>query len=313
MLENDHNAARYLARGAEGRPFWYNAQWNDDIHHALHVLLTGETNAYFSDYSENPAGHLGRCLAEGYSYQGEVSQYRNGELRGEPSRELPPTCFVSFLQNHDQVGNRAFGERIVELADPTAVKAAMTILLLAPSPPLLFMGEEFAATTPFLFFCDFGGELAAKVTAGRRAEFRHLFPHLSKRGSSEAKPQVPDPNSEETFLRSKLNWDSVEQPPNRAWLEFCRSLLACRRTEIVPRIKAIVPGQASFIILGPCAIRVRWPFVQGGSLELLANLGRTSVHLEEPPPGRLLYSAAENPDLVVTDEMPPLSTVWFLT
>jgi len=309
VLENDHNEARYLHHDAQGHSLWYDAQWNDDIHHALHVLLTGETNAHYSDYSENPAAQLGRCLAEGYGYQGEVSQYRHGQLRGEPSRELPPTSFVSFLQNHDQVGNRAFGERIIELADLAAVKAAMAILLLAPSPPLLFMGEEFAATTPFLFFCDFGPELAAKVSAGRRAE----FPHFSELGPSKAEPQIPDPNSEQTFLRSKLDWASVEQPPHHAWSEFYRSLLACRREEIVPRIKEIAVGRAHFKVLSPRAIRVRWPFVQGGGLELQANFDRSALHCEEPPQGRLLYRTAENPETVLSEELPPLSAVWFLT
>jgi 1,4-alpha-glucan branching enzyme len=187
----------------------------------------------------------------------------------------------------------------------------MAILLLAPSPPLLFMGEEFAVTTPFLFFCDFGPELAAKVSAARRAE----FPHFSKSGLSEAeaKSQIPDPNSEETFLRSKLDWASVQQPPHQAWLEFYRSLLACRREEIVPRIRGIGLGRAQFNVLSPCAIRVRWPFVQGGGLELRANFGLTRVNFEEPPQGRLLYSTAENPDAVRSGEIPPLSAAWFLT
>jgi len=225
VLENDHNAARYLRRDAHGRTRWYDAQWNDDIHHALHVLLTGESNAYYSDYSENPAGHLGRSLAEGFSYQGEVSKFRNGELRGEPCQGLPPTSFVSFLQNHDQVGNRALGERVTKLADPMAIKAAMAVLLLAPSPPLLFMGEEFAAASPFLFFCDFGPDLAAKVSAGRRAE----FPHFGQRDSSAGQTEIPDPNSEQTFLRSKLDWASMKQIPHSVWLEFYRGLLTCSR------------------------------------------------------------------------------------
>jgi 1,4-alpha-glucan branching enzyme len=171
------------------------------------------------------------------------------------------------------------------------------------------MGEEFAATTPFLFFCDFGPELAAKVSAGRRAE----FPHFSELGPSKAEPQIPDPNSEQTFLRSKLDWASVEQPPHHAWSEFYRSLLACRREEIVPRIKEIAVGRAHFKVLSPRAIRVRWPFVQGGGLELQANFDRSALHCEEPPQGRLLYSTAENPETVLSEELPPLSAVWFLT
>lgn len=309
VLENDRNQARYLRQGSAGRPLWYDGQWNDDIHHALHVLLTGDSSAHYGDYAASPIWHLGRCLAEGYSYQGEESQFRAGESRGEPSGELPPTCFVSFLQNHDQAGNRAFGERILDLADHAAVKAAMAILLLAPSPPLIFMGEEFAASTPFLFFCDFGPDLAEKVSAGRNAE----FPHSSNPGASGPDLQIPDPNSEETFLRSKLDWPSVEQPAHQAWLEFYRTLLACRRSEIVPRIRRIAAGQARFEVLSPCAIRVHWPFIDSGSLHLHANLGASILPLEDPVKGRLLYGTAENHDSTLIRELPPLSVVWSLT
>ena len=155
VLENDDNAAHYLRPSRDHkRP--YQAQWNDDIHHATHVAVTGERDGYYIDYSDNPVRRLAHCLAEGFDYQGDASVFREGESRGELSRDLPLTSFVSFLQNHDQIGNRAFGERIVELGSERAIRAIMSILLLAPAPPLLFMGEEFGATTPFLFFCDFG-------------------------------------------------------------------------------------------------------------------------------------------------------------
>lgn len=303
VLENDNNAVRYLRRDARGHPILYDAQWDDDIHHALHVLVTGETNAHFADYSENAAGHLGRCLAEGFGYQGEVSQYRKGALRGELSRDLAPTSFVTFLQNHDQIGNRALGERIVELTDSTALRAAMAVVLLAPSPPLMFMGDEFGATTPFLFFCDFGPDLAAKVTAGRRAEFPHFGTHA----------EVPDPNSRETFLLSKLDWASVGQGPHEEWLRFYRRLLACRRGEIVPRVKDIVVGQARYEVLSKCTVRVRWPFIQGGNLEVMANFSRDPLHLEEALQGRIVYSTVESPDSTRATEMPPHSATWLLS
>src|SRR5581483_11017043 len=155
-------------------------------------------------------------LAEGFSYQGEKSPYRDGAPRGESSRELPPTAFVSFLQNHDQVGNRAFGERILDAADASAVKAAVAVLLLAPSPPLLFMGEEFGAKTPFLFFCDFGPDLAPKVTVGRRSEFAR-FAEFS---SVESQSKIPDPSSPGTFQASKLDWASLEEPSHQQWLKL---------------------------------------------------------------------------------------------
>jgi maltooligosyltrehalose trehalohydrolase len=307
VLENDNNAAGYLTRDARGGARLYTAQWNDDIHHALHCILTGETGGYYADYAQNPTWHVGRCLAEGFSYQGESSAYRGGALRGEPSRNLPPTSFVAFLQNHDQVGNRAMGERIVRLADHEAVRAAMAVLLLAPCPPLLFMGEEFAATTPFLFFCDFGPELAAKVRDGRRAEFAQF----DRFHSREAQAQIPDPNNQATFLASKLDWASVELDPHRQWLQFYRQLLALRRETIVPRIQDILAGQAQYQVLAPGAVRVRWMFAQGG-LELLANLSRSRIALEEKPQGHLFYTTASGPQATTGRELSPLATAWFL-
>jgi malto-oligosyltrehalose trehalohydrolase len=307
VLENDNNAAHYLCRDAEPRSSCYNAQWNDDIHHALHVLVTGENDGYYSDYADNPARHLGRCLAEGFSFQGEKSAFREGAKRGETSRELPPTSFVSFLQNHDQVGNRALGERITQQADDDAVKLAMSILLLAPSPPLLFMGEEFAAASPFLFFCDFGPELAAKVTEGRRSEFAR-FKQFS---SQEAQKQIPDPNAKETFLRSKLDWDSVGRQPHGEWLEFYRNVLQCRREKLIPRIKGIAPGRATFEVIPPLALNVRWPFRKSGSLQLIANFDRSPLVLRNKPQGELLYTTSETHDSA-WKEIPPLTAAWFL-
>ena len=307
VLENDNNAGRYLRRDAKANPFWYTAQWNDDIHHVFHVLLTGETDGYYSDYTDNPAQSLGRCLAEGYAYQGEPSAFRDGRSRGEPSRDLPPTCFVSFLQNHDQIGNRALGERIVRLSNPEAMRAAIAVLLLAPSPPLLFMGEEFGAQTPFMFFCDFASELADKVRKGRRAEFARFKQFRSR----EAQARIPDPNDLATFLASKLDWACLEQESHREWLTFYRELLTCRREKIVPQIKDIVPGLAQYDVLGPSAVHVRWGLAKGGSLELITNLGQDSTVLRNKPDGKLLYTTDAN-YIPNGEQVPPLSSVWFL-
>jgi len=304
VLENDNNAASYLYRCAGAQR--YNAQWNDDIHHALHVLTAGETDGYYTDYAADPAWHLGRCLAEGFSYQGDVSHYRNGERRGEPSRDLPPTCFVSFLQNHDQIGNRALGKRIVQIAGSAALKAALTCLLLAPSPPLLFMGEEFGAATPFLFFCDFGADLASKVAEGRRSEFAK-FAQFS---SPQAQAQIPDPNSKATFLASKLKWNSLDKQEHREWLKFYRELLACRRNEIVPKIPDIMPGKASFHVIGEKAVSVAWPLVGGGRLRLLANLSGSKIGIPEEPRGRLLYSTPR--PAVQAHQLAAVSAAWWL-
>jgi len=283
VLENDHNAARYLGCDL---PAKYKAQWNDDIHHAAHVLLTGESDGYYADYSSNPIWHLGRCLAEGYSYQGEPSHFRGGASRGEASRNLSPSCFVSFLQNHDQVGNRAFGERITNLAEPRALKAVVAVLLLAPSPPLLFMGEEFGASTPFLFFCDFEPDLASKAREGRRVEFARF----AQFGSADAQAKIPDPNAEETFLRSRLDWGAVQSQIHSDWLKFYRELLACRNSTIVPRVKDVLRGTARFEVLGKRAVLVIWPCRGGGQFALIANLGDETLDIPKIPEGSLVYA-----------------------
>jgi maltooligosyltrehalose trehalohydrolase len=305
VLENDDNAARYLRRDADRKPLLYSAQWNDDIHHAAHVLVTGETDGYYRDYARNPAEHLAGCLAEGFSFQGNASEYRDGACRGEISRDLPPEAFVSFLQNHDQIGNRAFGERISKLADEATLRMMMTVLLLAPSPPLLFMGEEFGAATPFLFFCDFGPDLAPKVTEGRRAEFAKFAQFISL----EAQSGIPDPSDLQTFLASKLDWASVEQAEHRNWLTFYRQLLDIRRREILPRICEIQPGGAKYRAYGSRALSVDWP-IRRGSLHLRANFADAEIRIPDTRlRSRVLYC---EPGTASLSDILPLSVVWAL-
>jgi malto-oligosyltrehalose trehalohydrolase len=308
VIENDHNAARYLERDAAARPRWFAAQWNDDLHHALHVLVTGETGGYYEDYADDPARHLGRCLAEGFAYQGEPSRYRHGARRGEASCELPVTAFVSFLQNHDQIGNRALGERITGLAPPAAVRAATAVLLLAPSPPLLFMGQEWGAPRPFLFFCDFGPELAAAVTQGRRREFAR-FPEFS---DERAQSRIPDPNDEKTFEHTRLDRNDSLTANARTWREFHRELLTLRAREIAPRLRRLAGGGAGFEPLGARALRVHWRLDNGVSLTLLANLGNKPAGDAPRPPGRLLYATPSSTPGAFDGALPPWSVMWFL-
>ena len=309
VLENNRNAAHYLKSDPQNHAGGYAAQWNDDIHHALHVLITGESDGYYADYCGNPIWHLGRCLSQGYSYQGEPSQYRGGKSRGEPSQNLPPGCFVSFLQNHDQIGNRAFGDRIGNQSDPRKVKAALAVLLLSPSPPLLFMGEEFGASNPFLFFCDFGPELSSKVREGRRSEFERF----TQFNSAEARARIPDPASEETFSRSKVDWSSLGSASHFSWLCFYRGLLECRRREILPLIRDILPGASKFETLGPRAVSVVWALKDGRKLSMIANFDNASLNGSKPLYGTLLYTTVEgSPDLLYTGFVPPWSVAWFL-
>jgi maltooligosyltrehalose trehalohydrolase len=309
ILENDDNAARYLRRSPEGVPRLYDAQWNDDFHHALHVLLTRETDGYYADYAEAPLAHLGRALAEGFTYQGEASGFREGRPRGEPSGDLPPTAFVPFLQNHDQVGNRAFGERLTRLTEPRALRAAMTLLLLAPSPPLLFMGEEFASETPFRYFCDFEPELAVAVTDGRRGEFARFERFASK----DAREAIPDPCDPRSFLDSKLDWDELRSPRQAEWLWFCRHLLALRHKEIIPRLPRLAAGRARFEVLAGRGLRVVWPIRGGGALTLLANFGAAPIEGMARPEGRPLESS--EPDggaAVAAGVLPAWQVAWFV-
>jgi malto-oligosyltrehalose trehalohydrolase len=273
VLENDANQARIL-----GRPR-YDAQWNDDAHHACHVLATGESDGYYADYADAPARHLARCLAEGFAYQGARSPSR-GKPRGEPSAALPPTAFVAFLQNHDQVGNRAHGERLASLADEKALKTLMAIVLLAPSPPLLFMGEEWGCRQPFLFFCDFPAELGRAVRDGRRSEFARFAAFRAP----EARERIPDPLAFATFRSSRLRWRDREGRSGAAWLALYRELLRLRREEILPRIGA----SGRYRMLCARAFEVRWD-----RMTLVANCGEEAVTLDAPPPGRKILGNAD--------------------
>lgn len=285
ILENGDNEAHYLRTAKDAdRASWYTAQWNDDTHHALHVLLTGEKDGYYSDYTDDPISQLGRCLAEGFAFQGDYSKY-HGATRGEASAQLSPLRFVNFVQNHDQIGNRAFGERMVYLTNEDRLKAAMSILLLSPSPPLLFMGEEFGATTPFLFFCDYTGDLAAAVTTGRRGEFASF----EKFSSQELLSQIPDPNSVKTFELSKLDWQSANEKTHQNWLNFYRDLLLIRRNQIVPHLKGAKGSSAKFLVNGKKVLNVSWKLRGERVLTLIANLRDETAGFVPRPGGDLIY------------------------
>ncbi len=306
VLENDDNAARYLSRGPDGSAPAYLAQWNDDFHHAVHVLLTGEREGYYGDY-DPPLTHLGRCLVEGFAYQGQHSPHR-GRPRGEPSGHLPGTAFVTFLQNHDQVGNRAFGERLVALAPPDAVRAATALHLLLPRLPLLFMGEEWGAPEPFLYFSDLGPPFGASVSEGRRQEFAR-FPAFA---DPAMRARIPDPQAAATRDASVLDWRRRDRPPHRAWLALHRELLRVRREAIVPLLETGAAPRSAFRVLDRAAFEASWAFPGDRLLRVVANLGpeaAAGVALRGDW-GRRLFAlglaAAPGPKL------PPWSIAWFL-
>jgi maltooligosyltrehalose trehalohydrolase len=276
VLENDANDAALLESG-------FDAQWNDDFHHAAHVLLTGERDSYYGDYATAPAAELARCLREGFAWQGRVSPHRDGALRGTPSGHLPPTAFVSFLQNHDQVGNRALGERIDALAPAEATHAARALLLLSPQVPLLWMGEEWGSRTPFYFFADFSGELADAVREGRRREFRAFAAFADQ----EARERIPDPNDAATFRASAPDFESSDT----YMLAHARRLLAIRHARIVPRLDGTHALTADAI--GDAAVVASWRLGDGSVLALFANLASAPVSIEAPVAGDVLYETSE--------------------
>lgn len=313
VLENDDNNATYLT-GDKRNVF--NAQWNDDFHHAMHVITSGDAGGYYADYAEGTSAkpavaHVGRCLTEGYAYQGDASPYRGGKLRGESSAHLSPTAFVNFLQNHDQIGNRAFGDRLIRLADTRALKAALEVLLLAPSIPMIYMGEEWETEKPFLFFCDFSDELAPLVTEGRRKEFAQ-FPEFS---DPETRERIPDPAAVKTFQDSCLDWDELKQPKHRQWFAFYQQLLAVRKEQIIPRLPELVPeaGAHTFEIYGHTAIHVQWKFRNGESLALIANLGPEPVSIHAKPDVIATIYASEPGLETGLERWPAWSVCWMRT
>jgi malto-oligosyltrehalose trehalohydrolase len=266
ILENELNEADRLCRDHRGEPLEFTAQWNDDIHHVLHTAATRENHSYYQDYT-GKTDMLGRALAEGFAFQGQVMECIDCE-RGEPSAQLPPTAFVAFMQNHDQIGNRAFGDRISAIASSEAVHAIAAAYLLSPQIPMLFMGEEWGTRRPFPFFCDFPGELGQLVRNGRREEFAAL-PEFQ---DPQARERIPDPGADETFHSAKLVWDEPRQPEYFAWLDWYKRILQVRREQILPLLGRIGSHAGHFKVLGPGAVRVCWNVDQKLQLTLMANL-----------------------------------------
>jgi maltooligosyltrehalose trehalohydrolase len=270
ILENENNAASLLQPDVQGSGQGFDAQWNDDLHHCLHVLLTGENEAYYLDYSHQPIEQLCRCLREGFAFQGETD-YR-GVARGEPSGELSPQAFVAFLQNHDQVGNRALGERLTTLAHTDRLRAANALVLLSPMVPMLFMGEEWGEQQPFLFFTDYQGELARAVSEGRREEFRGF----SRFSSPGAAAWIPDPNDYQTFIASRPRPEQGDD----TWRAHCRELLELRQRWLIPHL----PGSRALEAqpLGERALSAKWRLGDGSLWRIDLNLGADDIAVEPP-------------------------------
>jgi maltooligosyltrehalose trehalohydrolase len=297
MLENDDNAADLLDAEADPPRGNYRAQWNDDYHHAWHVLLTGETHGYYDDYQRSPLRDIARALGSGFVYQGEASPHRGGQLRGQPSGELAPAAFMNFLQNHDQIGNRPLGDRLESSVKPQALEAALAITLLAPMIPMLFMGEEWGSKAPFPFFCDFQGELAKAVRDGRRKEFAGAY---TKYGN-----EIPDPLDESTFRSAVLDWESRNLSSGHKRLALVRELLSIRRAEIVPRLAGAAFDDAQGSDNG--LLTASWRMGDGASLHLKANLSNTGIaHNHNETTGGAIWGGE------IDDVFPPWSVFWHI-
>jgi maltooligosyltrehalose trehalohydrolase len=267
VLENGDNRASLLDPAQEPARGKYRGQWNDDYHHVWHVMLTGEARGYYGDYQRSPRGDLARALSSGFVYQGEAAAFWGGKLRGEPSGALPPSAFVNFLQNHDQIGNRALGDRLEGIADPGAIEAALAVTLLAPMTPMLFMGEEWGSKAPFPFFCDFKDELANAVREGRRREYDWAYARYGD--------EVPDPLDPATFRSAVLDWQTRETPAGEKRLALVQRLLAIRHREIVPRLAGAAFGDARAGDDG--LLTASWRMGDGSILGLTANLSANEI------------------------------------
>jgi maltooligosyltrehalose trehalohydrolase len=304
MLENEFNEAHRLEKG-------FDAQWDDDGHNTLHVLLTGETDAYYTDFAEQPTHKLARLLSEGFVYQGEAT--RHGHTRGEPSAHLPPSAFVLFLQNHDQIGNRALGERLVQLTPPDALRAATVLLLLSPMIPLMFMGDEWGASEPFLFFTDFHDELADAVREGRRGEFADFAAFADEH----KREQIPDPNALTTFTASRPAFDAAlletdKGLEHQSWLALYRELLHIRHQDIVPRIPGAMALGAD--VVGDKAVSARWRMGDGSTLRIDLNLSEHALEIAEHSVTQVLYqSHPKSAELSQRGSLNPYTAIVSLT
>jgi maltooligosyltrehalose trehalohydrolase len=286
VLENEENEAKWLERDAGGKPTHYTAQWNDDVHHCWHVLMTGESEGYYADYTDTTMAQLGRGLTEGFVFQGEPMQIRDGKPRGQSSAHLPPTAFVAHVQNHDQIGNRAFGERIAALTTPEKLALAHAGLILSPQIPMLFMGEEWSASAPFQFFVDFSDDpqLSDAIRKGRRREFRHFKAFTDE----EAAARIPDPTDEKTFLNSKIDWNEIAREPHASVLAEMRELIAIRHREIVPVIASRYLGAAYDVAAD--VLKVEWRFEAGG-LGFAASFASAQRSMDVPGDAHIIWQS----------------------
>lgn len=267
-----------VVRPPETGGYGLDAQWNEDFHHALHALLTGERNGYYRDFGR--LADLAATLTRGFAYDGRYSAYRQ-RRHGRPAGDLPAHRFVGCLQNHDQVGNRALGERTGQLLSPEKLKIGAALVMTAPFIPMLFQGEEWGASTPFLYFTDHQDpELAEAVRAGRRREFAAF-------GWDPA--VIPDPQAEETFLRSRLDWGEPAREPHRDLLAWHRSLIGFRR-----RLPDLTDGRFSRVTV-KFNEQDNWLTMTRGSVLVACNFGERDAEVPwtDPEEREIVLASSE--------------------
>ncbi|HST43776.1 MAG TPA: DUF3459 domain-containing protein, partial [Luteimonas sp.] len=261
------------------------------------VLATGETEGYYAMFAADPAGQLARVLGEGFAFQGEPDHH--GKPRGEPSAALPPSKFVVFAQNHDQIGNRACGERLRSLVADDALRAALALTALTPMIPLFFMGEPWGSRAPFLFFTDFQAPLDAQVREGRRREFAHFaaFADEARRAA------IPDPNAPSTFDASVADIAEAAHGEGAQWAEWFTALLAVRRTHLQPHVDTARAVRA--IAIGPGAVCAEWS-LGSGTWRVAVNFGDGAVALPRLHGGREALAVNRGDD---PTQLPPAAFV----
>lgn len=304
IAEDERNERRLVLPPREGG-MGLDAVWADDFHHQLRRLTAGDDEGYFAAFSGS-AEDLATTLRRGWYFDGSVHvpgadqeverrQTETGTSRGTPASGLPPRAFVHCIQNHDQVGNRAMGDRLNHAVSLPTYRAASALLLLSPYTPLLWMGQEWAASTPFQYFTDHPEELGRLVTKGRRAEFGNF----SAFSDPQSRGRIPDPQAEETFRRSKLEWEERERMPHAGIRSLYTELLRLRRKELAGLAQG---GGFAVVALGVGALAMRRETLEGGAILLIVSFtGGTDVDLgasrELGPPGgaqwKLLLSTEE--------------------
>ena len=278
ILEHEHNISRRLTRNESGVSLSYTAQWNHDITHLLAAVLGKPCEERQID-DAGETDKLGRALARGFVIAAE----ENGSSDLDPN--VPPMAFVAFIQTHDLIGNRIFGDRLHSIASAEAVRAIATIAMLSPQTPLLFMGQEWAASTPFPFFCDYHGALAEAVRKGRCDQLSKQDPAPSV----DELARAPDPQADSTLRSAQLRWDELNISQHAEWLQWYQRLLQVRMQQVVPLLNGLQKTCGTYEVHGPGTLKVSWTLASGSRLHLAANLCATSTKKLSTQPGREIW------------------------